>query len=75
MDDQPTTVATYDGPFPTKEGPIDSIDVVEIDSELYDLYDNDCGECLNTGCPFPFLPTQEEVAEFVLTGKVKGKIE
>ena len=72
------TARTFNGPFPTATAttsPINSVDVARIDRGLYDLYDNDTGECLNEGCMFPFVPTKAEVAEFVLTGRIKGKIE
>ena len=51
------------------------IEVVEIDDGLYDLFDYDTGECLNIGCMFPFLPNEEEVKEFLQTGKITGKLE
>jgi hypothetical protein len=69
------TVAAYRGPFYTDDGEtVASIKVVEIDTGLYDLFD-ESGECWNLGCWFPFIPTEEEVTEFILTGKIKGKIE
>ena len=73
--DYPREVQEYDGPFQSESGSWSSISIVEIDKDLYDLYGDDDGDCLNLGCPFPFIPTREEVAEFVLTGKIKGKIE
>ena len=72
--DYPHDVVEYEGPFQTGSGALLSVTVSEIDKDLYDLYD-DSSTCLNEGCPLPFLPTREEVAEFVLTGKIMGKIE
>jgi len=72
-DDYPHDIAEYQGPF--QDSTISQVSVTEIDKELYDLYDDDSGTCLNEGCPFPFIPTRDEVAEFILTGKIAGKIE
>jgi len=72
-EDYPHDITEYQGPF--QDSTISQVSITEIDKELYDLYDDDNGTCLNEGCPLPFLPTREEVAEFVLTGKIMGKIE
>ena len=74
------TVAAYRGPFYTADADgfggetVTNIRVIEIDTDLYDLFD-ESGECWNLGCWFPFIPTEEEVTEFILMGKIKGKIE
>lgn len=68
-------VATYkfDPPLLPNE-PVTEVDVDRYSSDdMYDLFDQD-GECLNEGCPFLFLPTRDEVKEFVETGEIKGKI-
>ena len=64
----------FDPPLDTEAGEVSTVVVTEIDEELYDLYNQD-GECLNEGCAFVFIPTRKEVAEFVTTGEIKGKIE
>jgi hypothetical protein len=50
------------------------ISVAQIDDGMYDLFDQH-GMCWNEGNPFLFIPTKEEVREWVTTGKVKGKME
>lgn len=56
-------------------GAVEEVDVERYSSDdMYDLFDQD-GNCLNEGCPFLFLPTRDEVKEFVETGAIKGKIE
>ena len=68
-------IKTYEGNFFANDHYVKSVDLVEIDDGLYDLYDNETGECLNEGCPFPFIPTENELREFIQTTKIKGKIE
>ena len=69
------TVKTWNFRAPGVKDFSKSVDVVRIDRGLYDLFDNGTGECLNEGCPFPFIPTKKELREFLNTGKIKGTIE
>ena len=62
----------YDPPI-GDDVPVRTAYVVEIEG-MYDVYD-DQGQCVNEGCLLPFIPTKEEVAELILTGEIKGKIE
>lgn len=59
--------------------PIDGVATVDVeehdDGGMFDLFQAETGNCLNEGCPFPFVPTLDEVKEFLSTGKIKGKIE
>lgn len=50
------------------------ISVAQIDDGMYDLFDQH-GMCWNEGSPFLFIPTKEEVQEWVTTGRIKGKVE
>ena len=54
-------------------GAVDGVWVDQIDTGMYDLFDQD-GNCLNEGTPFDFIPTEAEVREWLETGEVKGKI-
>jgi hypothetical protein len=55
--------------------PVSEVRVYELDGGgMFDIYD-DHGNCLNEGQWWPFKPTKDEVAEFINTGKIKGKIE
>lgn len=57
---------------------IKQVDVIEIDDNgltgLYDLFD-DQGECLNEGNMFAFIPTREQVKQFVIKGNVPDWID
>ena len=70
LPDEIITSYTFDPPV---EG-VSEMDVVEIDDGLYDLFDQD-GGCWNEGAMFHFIPTKEEVVEFIQTRKIKGKME
>ena len=62
--------------FPQPINGISKVHVMKLPAGgLFDLFDYDTGECLNEGCPFPFMPTEEQVAEFVGTGEIEGLIE
>jgi hypothetical protein len=61
-------------PGPGRVGVITWVEVEQVDYGLYDLFDQD-GYCLNEGTPFPFLPTAEEIREWVEAGKIAGKVE
>jgi hypothetical protein len=51
-----------------------SYSLVEIENDYWDIFDDQTGDAVNLGCPIPFKPTKPEVAEFVRTGEIKGKI-
>jgi len=65
-------IKTYDLDPPINE--VNKVEIDELGKDEYDLFDEQ-GNCLNEGCIFPFVPTEEEVVEFLTTGKIKGKIE
>ena len=65
---------TFDPPILVCGPAVSQMDVVEIDDGLYDLFDQN-GTCWNEGCPFPFIPTDDEVMELLTTGRIAGKIE